>query len=111
MSTNKSTAQRWEVPATDGYSRKWVGWSEDGYYFLETQEPTGPRWILDSDPSDDDKPFRILARLMTVTFGEVDWHKVDWQTRNEIEHAPTLLWISQPHDDPREQEVAKLLAS
>lgn len=111
MSTKTNSAQRWEVPASDGFSRKWVGWSEDGFYFLETQEPNVPRWILDGDPSDDDKPFRILARLMTVTLGEVDWHKVDRATRIEIENAPTLLWLSQPHEDPREKEVAELLAS
>lgn len=111
MSTTKNTAQRWEVPSSDGYCRRWVGWSEDGYYFLETREPGVPSSILDTDPADDDKPFRILARLMAMTLGDVDWHKVDRETRAEIENAPTLLWLSQPHDDPREQAIAELLAS
>lgn len=92
--------KEWEVPAADGWSKKIVGWSEDGYYYLATKEPTGNFWRLDTDPSSDDERFRILGHLMTVCANDVDWDEVSAETLCEIDNAPTLLWSEQPHDSP-----------
>lgn len=101
--------KEWEVPAADGWSKKIVGWSEDGYYYLATKEPTGDFWRLDTDPTNDDEPFRIFGHLMTVTENDVDWDAVPSDTLCEIDNAPTLLWTEQAHASPAARAAVKRL--